>query len=45
VEVLPISDVDRGFRGETQPITPKASMQALSATFNFFDRLFASTLS
>ncbi len=41
VEVLFIPEVNHGFRGKTQPITQQASLKALSATFDFFDQLFA----
>ncbi len=41
VELLLIPDVGHGFIGATPAGTRDASRQALSATFNFFDRLFA----
>jgi acetyl esterase/lipase len=40
-QVLLIPGVDHDLRGATQPITHDALMQAATATFNFFDRLFA----
>ena len=42
VELLLIPDVGHGFIGATQAATRDASRQALSATFDFVDRLFAS---
>ena len=41
VELLLIADVGHGFIGTTPATTRDASRQALSATFDFFDRLFA----
>jgi acetyl esterase/lipase len=41
VEVLMIPGVDHGFRGTTQSMTRDASLKALSATFVFLDKLFA----
>ena len=40
VELLLIPDVGHGFIGATRAATRDASRQALSATFDFFDRLF-----
>ena len=40
VELLLIADVGHGFIGATPVSTRDASRQALSATFDFFDRLF-----
>jgi len=41
VDLLLIADVGHGFIGATPAATRDASRQALSATFDFFDRLFA----
>jgi acetyl esterase/lipase len=41
VELLLIPDVRHGFIGATPAATRDASRQALSASFDFFDRLFA----
>ena len=41
VDLLLIADVGHGFIGVTPAATRDASRQALSATFDFFDRLFA----
>jgi dipeptidyl aminopeptidase/acylaminoacyl peptidase len=43
VELLLIPDVGHGFIGATPAVTRNASRQALSATFDFFDRLFQTT--
>ena len=41
IELLLIADVGHGFIGATPEATRNASRQALSATFEFFDQLFA----
>jgi acetyl esterase/lipase len=41
VDLLLIADVGHGFIGATRAATRDASRQALSATFDFFDRQFA----
>lgn len=41
VELLSIPDVSHGFIGATPAATRDAARQALTATFDFFDRLFA----
>ena len=43
VEFLLIPDVEHGFIGTTKSATKQASRQALAATFDFFERLFAAT--